>query len=83
MTEFYDFMGQPLAIGDFVITQAADHVELECLVIIKFTPKKVRIKRLNCKRWASPDFCRDAKALCKIDSELVTMYILKNSQNEK
>ena len=77
MTEHYDFMGQPLAVGDYIVTQDSHYIQLRCWKITSFTPKNVRLALVM--PGSTKTSLRTAEAMCKIDPELVTMYIMKNS----
>lgn len=71
-----DYLGQELAIGDWVI--AANGHELAIYQIINITPKMVRIVRPEAKtRQAQKGCLRYSKELFKVDSEIVTFHILR------
>ena len=71
-----DFLGNVLAINDFVI--ASQGHELAIYRIMKITPKMVRVVKLNAKtRQAKKGKLRYSNELFKIDEQIVTYYLMK------
>ena len=70
-----DFLGQELALGDYVIYMKQHYREFGMGKIVKFTPQKVRIKWAN-SQWA--ELLQTADQLVKVSGEEVFAYALKN-----
>jgi len=71
-----DFLGQPIAIGDYVLgSSQGGAMTPELFQITKFTPQKVRLIRIG---WGNATI-RTAADLIKIEPQLITMFKLKQT----
>ena len=81
-----DFFGNPLEVGDYVITSFVtpwgDSELFEYCIIKRFTPKQVIVERPNIKRKQFKEKRMFANQLIKVDAEQYTLYILKNKTKE-
>jgi hypothetical protein len=72
-----DFLGQEILIGDYVI--AGQGHELALYEVIRITPKMVRVVKYNAKTSnAKKGKLRYSKELFKVDTHLVTFYIMSH-----
>ena len=72
-----DFLGQELSIGDYVI--AGQGHELSLYEVLRITPKMVRVVKYNAQTSnAKKGKLRYSKELLKVDSSLVTFYIMSH-----
>jgi hypothetical protein len=72
--EYLDFLGRPLAVGDYVILIKPRYRELLLARITKFTPKQVRVV------WGDKDWdqmIQHASQLCKVEGPDLTLFLLK------
>lgn len=76
MSEFRDFLNQPLEIGDFVVygTTTGTGRGLYYGEIVKFTPKMVRVKSYG-RVWKGTELMYP-NDIVKVDAQLVTLKIM-------
>lgn len=82
-TKLLDLFGQEVEIGDFVL--GSNGHQLACYTVVRKTPKMVCIVKIGAKTSkAQKGTLRYADELFKIDSQMVTFYLMKNvSQTNK
>ena len=75
--EHNDILGQPLGIGDCVVFPSSNSMYVG--MIIKLTPKMVKVKRVGTGRsWEQNKYPVD---LAKVSGAEVTMYLLKHQSS--
>ena len=81
-----DFFGNPIAVGDYVITSFggiwADKPAFEYCVIKRFTAKQVIVERPDIKRAQHKEKRVHSHQVIKVDPAQYTLYILKNKNKE-
>ena len=68
-----DYLGQPIAIGDYVLGSTPGKMTPQLFQICKFTRLKVRLQRVG----SEYKTIRNGADLVKLDAQLITMYKLK------
>lgn len=80
----YDFVGQDLKEGDYVIASTGKFNKLKCFKVIKFTDKMVRIVDINAKTYKQKKgILRYSDELFKIDEKTVLVMLLKRINNNE
>lgn len=77
MSEHLDFLGRRLELDDHVIMMQGRYKSFRLAKIIKFTPKKVRVK------WGESiysEMLQDSNQLVKVEGPEVTLYYLRHSK---
>ena len=77
MSEFKDFIGRLLEIGDSVIMITPGYRDLTLARVIKFTPQKVRVVLKHPGSNSTKEMVQDSTQLVKVDGPELTMFLLK------
>jgi len=76
---FPDIMGNPIHIGDYLITVLNEYKRLEIAKVIGFTPKRMKIKVIAPNAHNDTTVHPDSARYLKISEQEVTLFLLKNS----
>jgi hypothetical protein len=85
MNKHYDIVGNEITQGSFVACQIYWRRQMEIGMVVKLTPKMIRVRRLVGNRWGNYySCCRYPNEVILINnSEDITMYILQQGQKRE
>jgi len=74
-----DFLGNELAVGDYVVLSQSNYVGLQFGKVLKFTPKNVTVARRKYKGSDPTHYNTPSSTMVKIDPDVALMFILANT----